>query len=158
MPELTFFHNARHDGGIRMGIELDGETTLIDDFLPGPPEFENDPLGSALLWYVDIRCRGKNLPSDPQGARRWFLAHRAEFEDGLHEFAEEIGAGTDDDSTLRRTVPFGGRLKVEGDDLQVEYACGVIRRVKGPELADRLHDVARHFGEYLQRIPERVPS
>ncbi len=140
-----------------MGIELDAETTLLDDFLPGPPEFENDPLGSALLWYVDIRCRGKELPSDPEGARRWFLAHRAEFENGLHEFADEVRAGTDDDSTLRKSAPCGGRLEV-GDDLQIEYACGVIRRVKGPELADRLHEVGHHFAEYLQRIPERVPS
>jgi len=157
MPELTFFFHARHDGGIRMGIELDAETTLLDDFLPGPPELENDPLGSALLWYVDIRCRGKDLPSDPEGARSWFLAHRAEFENGLHEFADEVGAGTDDDSTLRRTTPSSGRLEIERNDLQVEYACGVIRRVKGPELADRLHELARQFAEYLQRIPERVP-
>ena len=52
--QITFFHNARHDGGIRMGIELDGETTLIDDFLPGPPEFENDPLRLG-------RCSGTSI-------------------------------------------------------------------------------------------------
>ena len=73
---------------------------------------------SATAYIVNVIRAGDPdyefypVNSDPEGARRWFLAHRAEFEDGLHEFAEEIGAGTDDDSTLRRTAPFGGRLKV----------------------------------------------
>ena len=67
MPELTFFRQKRHDEGIRMGIELDGKSTLLVDFQPGLPELEYDPMGSALLWYVDIRCRGKDLPRDPGG-------------------------------------------------------------------------------------------
>ena len=53
MHELTFFRQARYDGGVRMGIELDGEVTLLIDFREGPPEEQDNPLGSALLWYVE---------------------------------------------------------------------------------------------------------
>ena len=157
MPELTFFYNARHDGGIRTGIELDGKSTLLVGFQAGPPEMEDDPMGSALLWYVDIRCRGRTLPRDPEGAREWFLRNLGHFQQGLEELAEEIKAGTDDDAPLRLMKPPPGSADAQGEDLSIEYACSSIRRVKGRELADVVLDVSKHLRDHLIQVDAVVP-
>ena len=52
MPNLTFYRQKRVDGGVRTGVELDGET-VASLFEEGDPE--RDP---ALLWFVDLRCEG----------------------------------------------------------------------------------------------------
>ena len=69
MPNLTFYRQARIDGGIRTGIELDGDT-VFEHFEEGGPE--PDP---TLLWFVDLRCQGPGLPDDPRQARDWLIDH-----------------------------------------------------------------------------------
>jgi hypothetical protein len=140
-----------------MGIELDSESTLLVDFQPGSPELEQDPLGAALLWYVDIRCRGRDLPSDAEGARRWFLENLEILQQGLEELAEEVSAGTDDDAPILLTKPSRGSEDDEGGDLVVQYACTSVRRVRGRELADVVLDLARHLRDYLNQLSAVVP-
>ena len=69
MPNLTFYRQARIDGGIRTGIELD-EDAVFEHFEEGGPEL--DP---TLLWYVDLRCQGPGLPDEPRKAREWLIDH-----------------------------------------------------------------------------------
>jgi hypothetical protein len=156
MTELTFFRQARHDGGIRMGIELDRRITLLEDSQPGPPESEQDPLGSALLWYVDIRCRGSDLPREAEAARNWFLTNLSRLQEGLEEFAEELRAGIDDDAPVSLSKS-PEDLDVNGSqDLVIEYVCSSVRRVKSHELADTVLDVSHHLMEYLNRLSAGV--
>jgi hypothetical protein len=151
MHELTFFRQARYDGGVRMGIELDGEVALLIDFHEGPPEEQDNPLGSALLWYVDIRCRGEALPTEPESVRQWFLTHSSVFRAGLTEFAEQIMAGTDDDFPLRWTS-FPGHPA----DVEIELVCSSIRRIRGREFADVILDLADRFEDYLRTLSGQV--
>jgi len=62
MPTITFYRQARRDGGIRTGIEIDQNTVLMR-FDRGRKE--SDP---ALLWCVDVRCSGARLPREPETA------------------------------------------------------------------------------------------
>jgi len=52
VTEIAFFINARQDGGLRTGIDVNGET-IWHHFIPGPEDA--DP---ALLWWVDVTCKG----------------------------------------------------------------------------------------------------
>lgn len=150
MHELTFFRQARHDGGMRMGIELDGESLLLNHFEPGQ---EDDPLGSALLWFIDIRCRGGSMPRDAETARQWFLKHRDSLVEGLEEFAREVFAGTDDDAPLTMPKPLPPLEGEQAAGLTTEYVCSSIRRIKGPELSRAIQDVADHFSDYINLHP-----
>jgi hypothetical protein len=158
MHELTFFRQERHDGGIRMGVELDGETLLLSHNEPGPPENEDDPLGPALLWFVDIRCRGDNLPSDAESARRWFLKNRDALTEGLEEFAQELMAGADDDSPIQHPGSLAPTGNGPGEELEVNYVCSSIRRVKGPKLSEAIKEIALHFNDYLSCLRPLAPA
>ena len=76
MPKLTFYHQARFDGGRRTGISLDDDATSLHFFETGAAEEDYDP---RLLWYVDLRCEGNAIPGEPQAARDWFLDNEAYF-------------------------------------------------------------------------------
>jgi len=145
MHELTFYRQQRQDGGVRTGIELDNSETLLIDFQEGPADRQGDPLGAALTWYVDLRCRGEDLPTKPEPARLWFLSHREAFRDGLEELADRLAAGTDDSFPIR-WEDFRNAL----GDAEAEIVCSATRRLGGRELADNLREVGSQLGEYLQ--------
>ncbi|MEO6811173.1 MAG: hypothetical protein ABI353_18855 [Isosphaeraceae bacterium] len=153
MPELTFYRQARHDGGIRTGIEGDGENTLLIEFLEGSPEHQDDPLGAALLWYVDLRCRGENLPIEPDDVKGWFLRQRNVFQEGLQRFADLISAGKDDSFPLRWSEFHG-----VPDGVQIELVCSAIRRITGHELANILREIGLNFEDYLLRLAPPEPA
>ena len=151
MQELTFYRQARHDGGIRTGIELDGVTTLLSVFQEGRPEQRDDPLGSSLVWYVDLRCRGEDLPTEPEAARSWFLDRRESIVEGLSRLADLLAAGKDDSFPLRWSdfpaVPPG---------VQMEVVCSTIRRLTGHDLAEILREISTHIEEYLRQVAPPV--
>ena len=64
MPELDFYRQQRRDGAIRTGIEIDGETVL------GRFEQVAEDANPVLAWWVDVRCKGRRLPDEPEAARR----------------------------------------------------------------------------------------
>ena len=53
MSKITLYQQERKDGGLRMGLECDGET-LLHNFQEGSPDY--DPV---LLWCINIRCDKK---------------------------------------------------------------------------------------------------
>src|SRR5438874_10628438 len=89
MHTLSFYRQARQDGGVRTAIEVDSETTF-HQFEPGSEE--SDP---ALLWYVDLRCEGEDLPSEPEDARKWLLANADLIKHGFRLLADKVAAGVD---------------------------------------------------------------
>lgn len=142
VPELTFYRQARVDGGMRSGIELDGNT-IYGRFDEGNPEY--DP---TLLWYVDLRCEGPGLPHEPEDARQWLLSNSRIIREGFQRCAEELRAGSDPDIypviwEEFTDVPEGVSMKI---------AFTAIRRVDAIHLSQRMSEVAAHWEEMIERL------
>ena len=152
MPELLFFRQERHDGGVRMGLEFDDET-IWSSLIEGPAELQDDPLGSALIWYVDLIIRGEQLPSTTEELRAWLLSQTGMIQKGIHRFAEEISAGVDDSYPMR-----WNDFPDASPGLQIVAVCSAVRSVTGKRLELLLKDFADHFGDYLTHIPWNAPN
>ena len=151
MRELTYYQQLRRDGGLRTGIDLDQETSLLSDFLDGSPELQDDPMGPALVWFVDLRCRGDELPIESEAAREWFLEHVETFREGFARLADAL-VGVDASETIRwadfpRPIP----------GVQAEIVCSATRRSDGRAFAETLREVARELPDSLRVIREPEP-
>ena len=152
MAELAFYRQKRFDGGIRMGIEYDG-SRLFEDFQQGPPELEDEPMGSALEWYIDLRCRGDALPNHPEAARQWFEVRSAAIQDALREFSGAVKAGIDDDFPIESPL-----YKFDEHGVQMKIVCSVIKRITRRVFSGVLEECSREFPSYLQKLTTREPS
>jgi hypothetical protein len=142
VPELTFYHQVRADGGERTGIDLDGQS-LLQHYQEESSDF--DP---SLLWYVDIVCQAATLPDDPERARNWFLEHEAFFGDAIRNVArEELGAGFDTE-----VRPFRREMENGPDDARVRIVVAAVRRLVARQVADRLREVADHWKQLVSRL------
>ena len=140
MTTITFYRQARRDGGIRTGIEINGNTALsrFDDGTA-----DSDP---ALLWYVDVKCSGKSLPVDPEEARGFLIRHETQIRQAISGLADEIPAGVDPDAwPVRRTA----RAKA---GFTIEVACSAVRRLEAVEIAQRLREVAMQWRDLVERF------
>jgi len=141
MAKITFYRQARQDGGIRTGVDVD-DATALERFEAGSTY--DDP---ALLWYVDVRCQGKSLPNQAEGARKWLISNGALIRQSLKALADEVSTGMDSDVwPLRRPVlhaPRGARI---------ELACSATRRVDGREIAAVLRDIAVRWDRRLKNL------
>jgi hypothetical protein len=137
--KLTFYHQKRRDGGIRTGVEFDGER-LLENFEEG--EFPPD---SALLWFVDIVCVGTNLPADPEGVRRWLLDRADVIRPGLRKMEEEIRAGIDSDWPVRHEI---GNI----DSTKITIQCSASRRIEGREIAGILRDIEKAWSKLINGL------
>src|SRR5581483_5387069 len=90
MHNLTFYRQKRQDGGMRTAITVDDDY-VFHQFQPG----DEDPPDPALLWFVDVRCEGKALPTAPDAALNWFRKHAKLIKDAMTEFADKLQAGLD---------------------------------------------------------------
>jgi hypothetical protein len=122
MKTLNFYHQKRRDGGIRTGVDLDGEPVL-EEFKPG-----RRPVDSALEWFVDVRCSGRRLPADAEAARAWLLHRGDAIGRQLAEMADELRAGIDPDWPLTRTMPKAA------NGVEVEVVCSAIRRLTARDI------------------------
>ncbi len=141
MSKLSFYQQKRRDGGLRTGIDLDDER-LWERFEPG-----DSPQDSALLWFVDVRCAGENLPAEPEAIRSWFLERGEIIRAALRELAEELAAGMDQDWPLKKTIP-------TQDGTVMAIYCSVIRRLTGREISDILSALATRWPMVLRDLEE----
>ena len=143
MSTITFFRQARQDGGIRTGIDIDRDTVLAR-FEAGD---ENaDP---ALLWYVDVRLEGKKLPRTPEAARNLLIEKGPSIRSALLRTAEELAAGMDvSDWPLQRRATIGAGVRVN-------IVCSAIRRVEAHQIADVLRDIAEHWDHRVSDLPAK---
>ena len=140
---LTFYRQKRVDGGIRTGIMLDGETVL-GRFEEGRSDY--DP---ALIWSVDLRCKGKGLPETAEDARRWFLGHESMIRDGFHRYAEQLRAGSD------VTGPYlleWSDFRSPPPGITMTIACGALRRVDALMLASVIEDTGVRWAVLIQSL------
>ena len=143
MATITFFRQARQDGGIRTGIDID-QNTGLSRFETGD---ENaDPV---LLWYVDVRIEGKKLPRTPESARKWLIEKGRSIRNALLCTAEELTAGIDvSDWPIQRHAPIGTGFRAK-------VVCCATRRIEAQQIADVLRDVAEHW---KQRVEDLSPN
>lgn len=139
MDKLNFYHQKRRDGGIRTGIELNDERVL-ERYEPGNPQQD-----SALLWFVDIRCLGKHLPSEPETARDWFLERGEIIQNALRELANELIAGIDSDWPMRKPIP-------TRNGVQMAIYCSAMRRLSGREISQILSDLAKKWSKTIEGL------
>jgi hypothetical protein len=140
MPEVTFFRQARRDGGTRTGIDVDGET-MLSRFDEG--KSETDP---SIVWFVDVTFRGRSVPRDAGAAREFLTRNRPIALRLLNELADEIPAGIDP------TVwPVKKTRKVRAG-LEVAVACSAIRRLEASRLPGILRDLASRWVELVEEL------
>lgn len=142
MHSLTFYRQGRADGGIRTGIELDGDT-VFGQFEEGGPE--PDPV---LLWYVDLRCQGPGLPDDAHGAKRWLLDHEEIIRDGFLRWAAELEAGADVELYPLQWSHFSDVPR----GVEMTIACATNRRIWALSIPKLLEDVAAHWRERIEEL------
>ena len=145
MKTLNFYRQARVDGGRRTGVEIDGESVL-ERFERG-----NETEDSALVWFVDIRCSGANLPNGAEAAREWLLEKAPIIQAGVRDVANELEAGIDFCAPISRTIP----NVAEG--VTVEIWCSAIRRVQAREIAKALDEISSRWTEFLKKIEVLEP-
>ena len=139
MPTITFFRQARRDGGIRTGIDIENQTVLSR--FEGSED--DDP---TLLWFVDVRCTGTRLPRDAEAARLWLERTEKPIVAAIESLAKQIPTGLDpSESPLRSTrrLSNGGSITV---------ACSAIRRAEARALAAILDDVAANWRGRLRSL------
>lgn len=141
MSKITFFRQAREDGGIRMGIEVD-DRTVLSQFEEGSDEF--DP---ALTWYVDVRFEGARLPKDGEAARQWLIRQTPIVQRELSAAAEKIPSGIDPDY---RPVLYEVKLR---DGLRMTLACSAMRRVKAKQIASIVAEIAGSWRTWIEALP-----
>jgi hypothetical protein len=152
MRELSFYRQKRYDGGVRTGIELDGET-ILGIFDEGPPDEQDNPMGSALLWYVDVRCHGETLPDGAEGARGWLIQHADTILSGLNSQSKNLVAGLDDGGPIVwRDFP------VTPPGVTIEVVCSWIHGIRGLEISAVFKDIADHFVEIVQQLAPPEPA
>lgn len=135
MSKLTFFRQARSDGGIRTGVEID-DTLLLHRFQEGSRE--DDP---SIAWFVDVRFEGPQLPHEAEDARAFLLARRDVVASGLLQLADELKTTGIDADAWPLTRP----LSDPEERVSAALVCSAIRRLDGREIAARLSDVAREW-------------
>ena len=145
MKTINFYRQARVDGGRRTGIDIDGETVL-ETFEPGT-EAED----SALLWFVDIRFSGNQLPGAADAAREWLLKRTSIIQAGVREVADELRAGID------FSTPVSRNLAGVGNGVTAKICCSAIRRLQAREIAKALAEIATHWETHLKKLEVLEP-
>jgi len=145
MKTINFYRQARVDGGKRTGVEIDGETVL-ERFEQG-----HEPEDSALLWFVDVRCSGDNLPDEAEASRDWLLKMAPLIPNGLREMAHELRAGIDFSAPISRKIPYAGK------GLTVEVYCSASRRLQAIQIADALDEISSRWSEFLGQLEVLEP-
>jgi len=136
---LNFYHQKRKDGGLRTGVESNGER-VMESFKPGriPPD-------SALKWFVDVRCRGRRLPSDPEAIRHWLLEHGDEIQRCLEMMAGELKTGIDPGWPFAR--------KTASNGVTIEIVCSAVRRLASREIGKVLLDLKNAWRKLIASLP-----
>ena len=143
---LTFYRQGRVDGGIHTGIDA-FDTPLLESIENEAPYEESNPV---LSWSLEVRCKGRTLPTSVGQARDWFSEHQGAIRSGLAALAEELRVGLDVDLypylwNKFTSTPMG---------VEVTLACSAYRRTDGMNLARHVRAFADHFVDYLNRLNE----
>jgi hypothetical protein len=143
---LVFYRQARVDGGIRTGIDA-FDTPLMESEENEAPYDESMPV---LAWAIEVRCKGKGLPTTAEEARDWFSKHQDIIRPALVELAEELRVGLDLDLYCYKWTKFA----VQPKGARLMIACSAHRRVNGRKLGSHVKAFADHYEAYLDRLSD----
>jgi hypothetical protein len=138
--KLTFYHQKRRDGGVRTGVELERER-ILECFEPGSALED-----SKLVWWIDVRCAQRTWPSEPEGVRAWLLENAQRIENGLNDYAAELGAGIDVNWPAKHVVSSRNGVKIE-------IFCSAMVRVGGREIQAELLKLAKNWQTIIAELP-----
>jgi hypothetical protein len=139
MDKLNFYHQKRSDGGLRSGIDFNDERVL-ESYESG-----TQPEDSTLLWFIDVRCSGENLPQEPESIRHWFLNRSEIIQSALNELAEGLHAGIDSGWPLKKDLP-------TKDGVCMAVYCSAIRRLTGREISQVLSDLRSAWPDLINNL------
>jgi hypothetical protein len=146
MPHLSFYRQKRIDGALRTGIEVE-TTTVWHRYVDG--DEDADPV---LIWFVDLRCHGKSLPTDPDAVLAWFLRHTTLIREAFSDLAEELRAGMEPD-----LLPLQRAVRGAPRGVQMRVVFSAMRRVDGLGMAEVFRDLATNWETILQSLEQHVP-
>jgi hypothetical protein len=145
MAQLTFYQQQRADGGLRTGIDLDGQT-LAECYVSGTEEA--DP---ALKWYIDLRYQGAELPTDADAARAWFQSREGECVSTLRQVAAELDTGLDHDA-----LPYRKAFSSDKPDVKLEVAASAQNRITALQVAEHFRNLAVNWRANLESLVENL--
>ena len=140
MPSIIFYRQARVDGGAHTGIDVNGDS--LEYFESGTGD--HDP---ALVWYVDLRLEGDDLPDNPEEVSQWLLDHELLVNSTYRQLAERLEVGVDPDvwplQVASTQAPAG---------IGVVAVCSCMRRILARQMGKTVTDIEEHWKEYLDRL------
>ena len=149
MPKIVFYRQLRMDGGVRTGLEVDGETAygLFEE-----GQTDDNP---RLRWVVDLRCVGPRLPTSARGARNWLLKNTSVIADGFKRCSQDLRAGIDPDVNVVRWKDF----EAVPESVQMEIVFTAARREDAIGMADVLARIGSNWERLVRMLaPVRVVS
>ncbi len=152
MRNLLYFRNVRRDGGIRLGVELDGER-LFHQFIDGPKVngiWDENP---AIDWYIDILFEGKNILGEPEKVRKWLVQIKPFLQKGLAELAQNLLAGVDEDA-----LPLTHTVSHSPPGLQIAFKIMAIRKIRHEDVAKEILHLGKTWEKEMKKIPAAEPD
>lgn len=141
MSEIVFYRQQRFDKAIRTGIEVNGARSL-EYFTPGLAE--RNP---ALLWYIDVRLEGEELPSDVDAAREWLQRQIGFIQRGLTEAADQLQVGIDED-----ILPFRKALDGAPSGISANLIISGVRRLSDGEISSQVRETGEKWLLMLEQL------
>jgi hypothetical protein len=139
MDKLNFYYQMRNDGGLRSGVDFNGER-ILESFKPG-----RLPQDSRLIWFIDIRCSGRKLPSDGEAVRDWFLAHKDVIQIALRDLAKELHVGIDREWPVKKVIS-------PNNGLQIAIYCSTIRRLEGRDISQIILNLGKSWPDLIRHL------
>jgi hypothetical protein len=141
MASLTFYRQARIDGGVRSGVDVDG-VAVFERFQSGTRE--PDPV---LRWYIDVRAEGKDLPREPEQVRAWFLSHASIIKPALLALAEKLQVGIDDE-----VWPYEFPVAAAPKSTTMTLVVSAVRGLTPGSLAKELKKLGREWNRLMDTL------
>jgi hypothetical protein len=143
MPEISFYRQARVDGGIRTGVDVD-ETTVLESY-----EADSEDFDPALLWYVDLDINAPAFAGESQGesVRSWLLKHAKPIQTALATVEEELSLGFDVEAR-----PYVRTIVDEKADLSMTIRVSAIRRIEGRDVASKVSFVRSKWKRLISQM------
>lgn len=143
--KLSFYRQQCRDDSTRTGIEINGHTELGRSQNEPESLEDHDPV---LAWWIDLRCKGRKLPEDPDQVRHWFLEHADIVHRGFRELAKEMKAGLD-----FNTWPLLWPIPKPPRGVQMIIACDASRRSDGLAMPRYLKELGDAWEDLVRTLP-----
>jgi hypothetical protein len=130
------------DGGMRTGIDIDGEPAW--QVFREPRANEPD---AALLWYVDVRCKGGGIPKDREAARSWLTRNATPIKSALQSLADKLRVGYDDESW-----PYQHTVRGGPSNTSIRIVCSSVRGLEIGELSKSLRELGDNWEGILDSL------